>query len=355
MTDRPMADTIKNRLQKAARMLGTSDPVSDLNHSIDRAFSLPEGDKRYARNNLTPGTVAFEPSFSEHDPQTLRFTMEPLGPQAPPMLRRDEATRDMRRLTAQNFGRDAVRWFDQRSEEWRAMFGNPQLNYGAWFGSSYDNDGLKSSKVYYELNPQQLHSLPPDLIRMAQSAMDALPNLLPIFTSIICERDKGNQRVSFVHRNQLRLNDLQPLMQRLGMGHHLSSVMQVLGLALGGRFDLPHDSVLVGIGGDQLNPELKIYILLGMVPDLPPSFLNLLALGLSERPRQLRGLERWLAAYTPEWNEWPGDFSVLSVSVTRQNPARVGLYLRPIEFDVNRHIQSQWDEASASTPYAATR
>ena len=70
------------------------------------------------------------------------------------------------------------------------------------------------------------------------------------------------------------------------------------------------------------------------MPDLPPQFLDLLALSLSERPQHLMGLVRWLRAFTPQNYSLPGDFSVMSVRVTPQRPASVSLYLRPIEFEV---------------------
>jgi hypothetical protein len=341
MPEKPMAYTIKNRLQQAAATLGTHNPLHDLSKTIDRAFSLPEGDSRYAVNHLTPGTVAFEPSYSAVEPNTLRFNLEPAGPGAPALTRRDEATREMRRLVAPHFGGDALRWFDQRSEEWRAMFSNPRLNYGAWFGTSYDGDGLNTSKVYYEMRPDQVHALPRDLNQLVRTTLDIMPALLPIFTSIMCKKDSGKQRVTFVHRGALRLADLGPLMERMGMAHQLPGVMQIIGLALGGRFDLPDQSVLIGLGGSEDGAELKIYVLLGMVPDLPPSFLSLLTLGLSERPRELRGLERWIMAYTPETHGWPGDFSVLSIRVTPHSPARVSLYLRPIEFEIQQYANEQ--------------
>ncbi|MBX3086376.1 MAG: hypothetical protein KF716_32365 [Anaerolineae bacterium] len=331
---RPMAFTIKNRLREAAATIGTRDPLPELEPTIDRAFRLPEGDNRYSINNLTPGTTAFEAAYSARDPHSLRFTLEPAGPDAPPPIRRDEATREMRRLVAANFGIDALRWFDGRSEEWRSMFGNPHLKYGAWFGTAYDRHGLESSKVYYELRPGQLEALPRPLLHLAREAMDAMPLLMPLFTSIIAERDNGNQRLTFVHRGALGLSDLQPLLEQLGLANKLPGIMQILGLALGGRFDLPDQAMLVGLGGTPQQPEVKIYVLLGMIPDLPPSFLSLLTLGLSERPRELRGLERWLMAYTPETVGFPGDFSVLSIQVTAEAPLRIGLYLRPVEFEV---------------------
>ncbi len=83
----------------------------------------------------------------------LRFTIEPLGPDASPVARRDEATREMRRLVAPLFGRDALRWFDARSEEWRGFGGMGWMNFGAWFGSAFDEDGLYAAKIYYELLP----------------------------------------------------------------------------------------------------------------------------------------------------------------------------------------------------------
>ena len=75
-----------------------------------------------------------------------------------------------------------------------------------------------------------------------------------------------------------------------------------------------------------------------MLPDVPAGFLDLLALGLSERPRELHALGRWLRAMTSESHEWPGEFSVLSVSATPRTPARVSLYLRPAEFEVPRRL-----------------
>src|SRR5262245_39529325 len=122
MNQKPMAHTIKKRVRMAAQTLGTQDPLSYVGPLLERSFSLPEGDAQYAANMLTPGTTPFEPSYSAQEPDTLRFTIEPLGPGSPPISRRDEATREMRRLVSPIFGRDALRWFDQCSEEFRGLF-----------------------------------------------------------------------------------------------------------------------------------------------------------------------------------------------------------------------------------------
>jgi hypothetical protein len=137
---------VGRRLSVAARKLGTANPLGLIKPLLDRTFSLPEGDSRYAGNALTPGAAPFEPSYSELEPQVLRFTVEPLEPAASGLDRRDEATREMRRLV-KLFGPDALHWFDERSEEWRSSGSGANLRYGAFFGNTYDRDGLVRSKV----------------------------------------------------------------------------------------------------------------------------------------------------------------------------------------------------------------
>jgi hypothetical protein len=115
----------------------------------------------------------------------------------------------------------------------------------------------------------------------------------------------------------------------------MPGLLQTLGLTLGGRFDLPANSTLVAFGQDaDGSPEFELYVMLGMIPDVPPNFLQLLSLGLNERPRELLALERWLSAFTPEHELWPGRFSILSLRTSRSVPPRVSLYLRPAEFEL---------------------
>jgi hypothetical protein len=334
----PMYEIVARRLQKAAQRIGTSDPIRYVGPLLKRTFSLPAHDRSYAANTLVPGAAAAEPSFSEQEPNVLRFTIEPLGPHSSPLSRRDEATREMRRLVGPLFGGEALRWFDRRSEEWRGVGSDSRLNYGAFFGTSYDSDGLHASKVYYEIVPSQIEALPRALTSLVRLATQSLPALKPLFTSIACRREDGSQRATFLYHGLLRLADLGPLMEQLGLGHQLPGLMQIFGLALGGRFDLPQHSVLLALGNVAEGPELELYVLLGMIPDLPPTFLDLLTLGLAERPRELKALGQWLRAFTPESEDWPGEFSVLSVRVTPRTAARVSLYLRPVEFEVKRRL-----------------
>lgn len=348
----PLFHTIEHRLKSAAKSLDAADPTPLLKPLLERSFRLPAGDQRYASNVLTPGTAACEPSFSETEPNVLRFTIEPLGPEAAPVSRRDEATREMRRLVGWLFGGSALHWFDERSEEWRGFNRHGSLHYGAWFGTSTDRDGLHSTKVYYEMGPGQLAALPPPLQALAKTAISLMPKLVPVFTSIQCGRDSGNQRVTFQHRGPMRVADLGPLLQQLGLGRQLPSVMQIVGLTLGGRFDLPERSVLLGLRDTADGPEIKLEVLLGTLPDVPLGFLDLLALGLAERPRELQALSRWLRAFTPERQDCPGDFSVLSIRITPRTPARVSLYLRPVEFEVRQRIRDREEQSAPEADHA---
>jgi hypothetical protein len=334
---RPLSESVVRRLSMAASKMHTADPTRVIKPLLDKTFSLPAGDPRYASNCLTPGAAPLEPSFSELEPRVLRFTVEPLGPSAGPVDRRDEATREMRRLTRDFFGRAALRWFDETSEEWRDSGSGSRLQYGAFFGTSYDQDGLATSKVFYETRPEEVDTLPLPLLRVVTTALHVMPNLVPLFTSITCRRELGSQRMTFLHRGVLRLADLAPLLDRLGLSNQLSGIMQTFGLALGGRFELPDKSVLVALEHGHHGPEFEIYVLLGMIPDLPKNFLDLLAMGLNERPRELDAMLRWLAAFTPESGDWPGNFSVLSVKTSREGMPRVSLYLRPVEFEISRN------------------
>jgi hypothetical protein len=351
MQQAPMSEAIARRLRRASQKLGTVDPGQTIKPLLDRTFSLPRGDRKYAANALTPGAAPFEPSYSESQPNVLRFTVEPLGPDASKIDRRDEATREMRRLVRAMYGRDALYWFDNRSEAWRDLGSGADLAYGAFFGTSYDQDGLFASKVYYETLPGQLSALPMHLFRLVTTAIALMPSLHPLFTTLSCQREHGGQRITFLQRGPLRLAELAPLLQALQLDHQLPGIMQIIGLALGGRFDLPDRSTLIAFGQTPEGPEFELYVLLGMIPDVPANFLDLLALGLTERPRELQAMIRWLQAFTPEDRDWPGNFSVLSVRATALSPPRLSLYLRPVEFEIPGQLVGQRRMRMNGEPY----
>lgn len=349
------ADVVKRRLSLASRRLGTKDPTGTLAPLLDRTFSLPMGDPRYGENWLSPGNMPLEHSFSEVTPHALRLAMEPLGPDASPSARRQEASREMRRLINQQYGAHALHWFDERSERWRGGAVDGGARFGAWFGASYDNAGLQEAKVYYELRPEDLEALSPNLQHAAKISMSLLPGLVPVFTSIGCSRRRGAQRVYFFHRGALRLLDLQPLMNRLGMGHQHASLLASLGLILGGRFTLPDGSVILSLRDTERGMEMKLEILLPAFPDPPRQMHGLIQMLLAQRPHSQRALSHWMRAMTPDACNTPGDISVVGVRVTPNMPSRLTVYFRPVGYDVPRATTNRPGQTSsynAHDPYA---
>lgn len=328
-----VAELAKRRLSIAARRLGTQDPVPVIGTILDRSFDLPLGDRRYGSNALTPGALPLEHSFTETSPVALRLALEPFGPGASPDARRQEVSREMRRLVSRFYGAPALRWFDRASEPFRGAHRPGSHRFGAWFGAAFDESGVAESKAYYELVPGQMGDLPPNLRHASQVAMAHLPGLLPIFTSISCGRSQGAQRVYFYHRGDLRLLDLEPLMNALGIGHQLPSILSALGLILGGRFVLPEGSVIVGLRDTTRGLGLKLDVLLPALPDPPREMHGLIQMYLSQRPEMQRALRHWMQAMTPDAYGTPGKMSVVGVKVNPQTPARLSVYFRPVGYD----------------------
>jgi len=328
------AEVAKRRLTLASRRLGTHNPVESIGGMIDRSFDLPMGDPRYGANALAPGSLPIEHSFSEMMGNSLRLDMEPLGPQASPHARQQEVGREMRRLVGQSFGTTALRWFDERSEPWRTSRIHGNARFGAWFGGAFDDSGVQEVKVYYELGPNQLEELPPNLLHAARVAMASLPGLVPIFTSIACGRSAGAQRLYFFHRGELRLLELEPLLHRLGIGQQLPNLLTAVGLVLGGRFVLPEGSVVLALRDTQRGMELKVEVLVAGVPDPPRQMHGLVNMLLSDRPQSQRALRNWMQAMTPDDCASPGEISVMSFRVRPDLGARVSMYLRPVGYDV---------------------
>jgi hypothetical protein len=335
MGHHPLSHQVTERLNSAANILRTAKPQSFVENMIEESFAYPAGDPRYARNALLPGAAPIEPVFRTAQPRVLSFNLEPLGPDATAGDRRDMASREMRRLVGENFGREALYWFDGASEGQRGMGRSAALNYGAFFGSSFDGNGLQSATVTYEGGSNSLlGEVNPALARLISASMAAMPGMRPIFTTLVAGRDYGSQWVTFLITNGFRLADMQPMLNELGLGSRLASILQVVGVALGGRFDIPSGAALVAFGRGPQGVELDLQIMLDAIPDVPPNFLQLLTMNLRERPRELAALERFLEAFTPEDNVWPGRFSILGIRIGPNGPAKVSLFLRPVEFEI---------------------
>jgi hypothetical protein len=335
MFSEPMSNLVKSRLMTAATRLRTADPNRFVGHMLEDSFRDPCGDPAYGNNPVEPGAAPLRSQFAARQPRNLSFELEPLGPRASGSDRRDFTTRAMRRLVNDNFGSEALRWYDGASEGFRSHGRSHCLNYGATFGSSFDAGGLQSATVSYEGGDSAIAQINPRLAQLIGNAMAALPGMRPVFTTLVASRDHGAQWMTFLLTNNLRLAELEPMMRELDLGGRLAPIMQIVGVALGGRFDLPAGSTLVSFGRGPHGVEMELQVMLDAVGDVPPNFLQLLTMNLRERPSELTALERFLEAFTPEDQVWPGRFSILGIRIGPSGPAKISLFLRPVEFEIS--------------------
>jgi hypothetical protein len=181
-----------------------------------------------------------------------------------------------------------------------------------------------------------MDSLPAPLYRVARVAMQLLPGLRPAFSTIHIGRRTGTQRLTFEMTNSLPLAALEPLMTELGLGHQHASLLSACGFLLGARFVLPPETATITLRPTKVGLELRLDIDLDRLPDVPEPLAPLLKLQMAERPRSVREWRNWLSAFTQEGYAGPGSFSLLSIIVRPDLPARIALNLRTAAIDQPR-------------------
>lgn len=312
----PASQGAKHLLTSAAHVLHTADPVAELAPDLDETLPLPAGSPPYRRRRT------FETRFSEQVPRSLAVGLAPGDPEQPAADRAARTTRTMRRLLARNVGPRALHWFDSRWEP---------LQYGSresWLSSTFDGNGLREAQISYGWGPQTGDSLAGALVEVMRRAIEAMPTLRPALTSVRCGRTSGSQDVTFRVDGPLRLEDLKPLMERLGLGGQHTRLVNAVAFVLGARFVLPPGAALVTLRPGPAGVELRLDVDLEAIADLPPNVAALLQMQLVERPRSLSALEEWVAAMALDGSS-PGALSVLSVLVRPEQGPRLAIDLRP--------------------------
>ena len=315
-------------LYNAAKSLGSANPLEDVGDVLDQSLAFPLGES-YHRDRGGP----LAPSFSETAPENLSFVIGADGRHVTPADRIESATQAMENIVSHRFGREARRWLDDKVDGMRNGGYQSGASYGAQFGSSFDRRGITESFVQYEWGPMLMDSLPAPLFRIARIALETLPGLRPSLSTVRCGRSSGSQQVTFEIERAMPLANLQPLMERLGLGERHGSLMSAAAFILGARFTLPPDTAALTLRPTGAGVELRLDINLDALPDPPAQLMALMRLQMTERPKSIQGLDRWLMALTPDGYPGPGTVSVLSVWVRPDLPARVALYLRPAAFD----------------------
>jgi hypothetical protein len=328
MHDTP-ANATKQVLRQASGVLRTANPLeAGFDRLVDEALQLPRGDRAYQHGY----PKAFGAGFSELAGRNLSIGLEPGGPLAPPDYRIAHGTAVVGELVRRHMGPDAARWVSARSEEARGS-GHRSSRWGAAIGASFDDGGVREASVSYEWGPTLMDSLPAPLYRVARGAMELLPGLNPACTTIHVGRTSGSQRLTFSLDTALRLSSLEPLMRELGLGHQHASLMSACAFVLGARFVLPPGTALITLRPTRSGMELRLDVDLDALPDVPEPLAPLLQLQMAERPRSLDQWRHWLSAFTQEGYATAGTFSVLSIVVRPDLPARIALHLRPAAID----------------------
>lgn len=307
-------------LRTASRVLGTVDPAPSVSGLLDDALPLPPGDPRYA------GTRAFQPRFSELSGGSLTFGVEvpERGPAGGGGVA--AASQEVRGLVAANLGRPALAWFDRHTDG--AADSVSALDV-ARVVSAFDRDGFREASVTYMWGPWFTGAMPEPAARVAGTVVSGIPGAEPAFTSIRAGRTYGSQAMTFRLAQELPLEALGPVMEQLGLGRSHASLTTAVAFVLGARYSLPGDSAMLTLRPLRRGLELRLDIDLEAIPDLPEPLADLIALHLAERPRSLRALEQWVAAFSPEDAAGPGSLSVLSVTVRPDMGARLTLHIRP--------------------------
>ncbi|MBC7898737.1 MAG: hypothetical protein H7070_01670 [Saprospiraceae bacterium] len=349
LSRQPAAMQAKSLLHHAAKHLQTSSPASDsdLSRIMDASMYLPLGDPAYEGHRM------LEPNYTENSANSLSFIMDAGEPGATPADRVECTTDAMSRVVKNHFGNEALSWFRGRSE---AASDRPHHSgrWGASFGTALDRNGINEASAIYEWGPELMDSLSAPLFNATKLTMQSIPGVRPSFSSIRCGRYSGTQQVTLAVESALPLASLQPLMQGLGLGHQHAGLMSACALILGARFTLPPSTSTITLRPLKDGVEFRLDVMLDALPDTPGQILSLLRLQLSERPRSLRGLERWLSAFTPEGYPGPGNFSVLSVWARPDTPARIALFLRPATLESDGRAAQPKVNGTQIAPAAAS-
>lgn len=317
-----IASVAKQLLFHASQRLGTADPRPLVSDYLEESLGVPFDEPLPGHPRL------LETSFSETAPENLAFMVGD-APRLSPADRVETSTNAMSRVVGARFGPEAQRWLDSRTEPFRGAGNMRTSHWGAQFSSAFDRNGVTEAAVHYEWGPMLMDSLPAPLYRIARVALESLPGLRPAISSIRCGRSAGSQQISFEVERPLALSSLQPLMDRLGIGHQHASLMSACAFILGARFTLPPETAMLTLRPARAGVELRLDVNLDALPDPPAQLMALTRLQMTERPRSLQALDRWMIAMTPDGYPGPGTVSVLSVWVRADLPARVALYLNP--------------------------
>jgi hypothetical protein len=322
-------------LRTAARYLDTIDPNPVMGHAIADAISMT-------------ASTPLAPQFAESSPGSLSLLVNPGGATRE---RVDLSTEAARGLVRRHFGAGAARWLDGRIEQAK------DARSEAFFGGAFDRDGVAEGVMGFDVAERHVDLLPRGLASLARTALSTIPNPRVLSTMVRCGRAAGTQQVTVEAGSDIALADLRTLMDEIGLGHQHPSLMSSTAFLLGARFTLPGGTSRVTLRPIRDGVEMRLDVMLEKIPDPSPQLMSLLRLWMTERPRSVSALDRWLSAFTPEGFPNAGDVTVLSVWVRPNVPARMALFLRPAALATDSPVDApslRRAPPSATAPFVAS-
>ena len=195
----------------------------------------------------------------------------------------------MRRLIRDFMGSDALHWFDGASEplrglrHWRRSSTTARSSARATTGTgSTPRRSTTSSRADAARSTTCRSGCSASSRRRSSSC----PACSPLFTTLAAQRDMGGQRLTFASTAAAAPRRPAAGAGRAGPGPPLAGDhADCSGWRWAAASTCPRTARCSPSARAPAGPEFEIYVLLSAIPDVPPSFLSLLTMGLAERPR----------------------------------------------------------------------
>jgi len=313
--DPPAFANIYPRVTRAAHRLGVADPLTGaIGELFQSTFTRPARDPAYRTNQLQPGALPLEWSFSEGEPDALRIELQPFDPEMRSQDRLQYAIEELFSLVTLYYGKELATQFEKTVTR-GVIAPLERMNFGAFLGLVLKPNVVPKLKIYVEVDPESRSG--------SWDVVSSLTGVVPHFRSVAIGEFGIAERFYYLCTEVFRLLDLEALCNALGMPHHFPRLLMTLLDLTEGEFYLLPRSVLVGIRTGLQGPELKIELVstLAMSPD-----------GLKERierrlrPDSIKPFRRWSRVVCPR-SPSALPISMVSVKISANKPARLNLYV----------------------------
>ena len=279
---------------------------------FQRTFARSVCDPAYRINQLQPGALPLEWSFSEVDPRALRIELQPFDPLLTPEERLRHAVASLLHLVEEHEVTALVSELEAMAAPDHVECSH--LTFGAFLGLVHRPDRSPEYKIYIEITPD-------DKVRLC-SHHPRIAGLTPHFRSVAVCAGKIDERTYYLCQDGLRILDLEALCAELGIMHRFPALLVTMLELTGGEFFLPPRSVLVGMRRAGQETELKVELICGSAVNPDGLFDRIQRL---LQPNTVVPFRRWAAIVCPR-RPSALPVSVVSVKISVAQSAHLSVY-----------------------------